>query len=187
MTEMRKLPELVVGTVLLGLIALAGAQDALEATVRWDSYGPVSVDDPLPEFRVELSDSTQLSSADLGAGEGVTMLAFWATWCHACEAEMPALVALDARYDDDELRIVGVNRDDLPMDRRAAQVGAFSSARGMQFPHIYDDGQLARAFGVEAIPHLVLVDPNGRIRYVHLGRVTEKQLAYEVDELLRGG
>ncbi|NVB36874.1 TlpA family protein disulfide reductase [Pseudenhygromyxa sp. WMMC2535] len=175
-------PERIVGALLLVLVAVAGALDLRTGITNWDSYGPVGVDEPLPEFFVELSDGEQLASEDLGGQ--VSLITFWATWCHACGLEMPALAALEDRFAGTQLRIYGVNRDDEPMTRRAAMVEAYMGERGIEFPQIYDDGSMARAFGVEAIPHMVIVGKQGRIRHVHLGRTSERTLAKEIEALL---
>lgn len=178
---LRPLP-VIVGTIVLALVTLAALRDVETSVTNWDSYGPVSVDDPLPAFSVRLDDGTPLAHTDL---EGqVSLLTFWATWCHACEAEMPTITALQSRYASEGLQIYGVNRDSDPIRQRRAKVERFTAANGMRFPQIYDDGQLARGFRVEAIPHMVLVDRDGRIRYVHIGRVSERVLRREIDDLL---
>jgi len=175
--------EIGIGAALVALAVFAGASDLGLSLRDWDSYGPVSVDDPLPSFSVTLADGTPLSDTDL---EGqVSMLTFWATWCHACGLEMPTITAIEERFaDEDDFHIYGVNRDDGPMPERTALVEAYTADRGMGFPQIYDTGELARGFRIEAIPHMVIVDRHARIRYVHLGSVGERTLAREIEALL---
>ena len=43
----------------------------------------------------------------------VVFLNFWATWCTACEAEMPDMQQLAKRYGD-ELVVLAVNRGESP-------------------------------------------------------------------------
>jgi len=174
--------ELTVGAAVLALALVTGARDLGLGIDNWDSFNAVTPGDPLPAFEVELDDGTPLRPADF---EGqVSMLTFWATWCHACDLEMPTIVALDAHYGED-LQVYGVNRDsaDDPRARRA-MVEAHAAAKGMDFAQIYDDGTLAAAFGVERIPYMVLVDKRGEIRHLHLGRVSERTLRSEIDGLL---
>lgn len=175
-------PERIAGLILIALVLVTGLRDLGFSLARWEEYGPVAAGDPLPDFEVELSDGTQLAAADL---EGqVTLLTFWATWCHACGLEMPIIAAVEERFTGTDLRIYGVNRDDEPMPKRAEMVRAYAAERSLDFPHVYDDGHLARIFGVEAIPHLVLVDRRGEIRHVHMGRVGEDTLSEEIEALL---
>lgn len=182
-TEGRKTPQLVAGILILVAALVSGARDLGVGLDNWDSYSPVSVGEALPEFHTQLDDGTALAPADL---EGqVTLLTFWATWCHACGLEMPILSDLERRYAGEaDLVIYGVNRDSgEPLERREL-VEAYLSAHGLSFPQIYDNGQLAAAFGVEQIPYMVIVDRQGMVRHLHLGRTSERTLAKQIDALL---
>lgn len=176
---------LAVGLALVGLSAFTGAMSLSLAIERWDLFAPVGPAEPVPEFAaVALTEGGKLSHAELVAGGQVTMLTFWATWCGACSMQMPTYAALEDRFADTDLRILGVNRDDLPPGHRERAIAAYAAAKQIDFPHALDDGQLARAFRVSGIPHVVLIDRAGQIRYVHVGQVREKVLAREIDELL---
>jgi thioredoxin-related protein len=97
---------------------------------------------------------------------------------------MPILSAIEQRYAGTDLRIYGVNRDSGDPKKRKIAVEKYMTDHELGFSQIYDNGQLARAFKVEAIPHMVLVDKRGQIRRVHLGRVSERTLRNEIDALL---
>lgn len=175
-------PATFVGGLVVTLVLLSAGQDLGISVERWDSYSPVGPSDPVPEFRAQVSDGTVLDPAAL-LGQ-VSLLTFWATWCHACGLEMPILAELEDVYAGTDLRIYGVNRDSGDMREREAAVAAYLAKRELEFPQIFDHGQLAAAFGVEAIPHLVLVDKRGQIRHVHMGRTSERTLRSEIDALL---
>ena len=49
---------------------------------------------------------------------------------------------------------------------------------------VLDSGGVGQAFRVSLIPHLVIVDPAGKIRFVHQGRTSEDTLRGEIDSLL---
>jgi peroxiredoxin len=172
----------IAGALFVALSLLAGARD-LELGIRnWDDAGPVGPRDPVPDFRAQLSDDSVLTPAVF---EGqVSLLTFWATWCHACGLEMPILSAIEQQYAGTDLRIYGINRDSGDLGERKAAVADYMADYQIGFVQAYDDGQLARAFKVEAIPHMVLIDKRGEIRHVHLGRVSERTLADEIDTLL---
>lgn len=183
MNAPRRTPELLIGIFVIALAAFAGARDLGVGLENWDSYSPVGPSDPVPEFEVQLDDGSVLTSASL---EGqVSLLTFWATWCHACGLEMPTVVAIDEAYAGTDLRVYGVNRDSGEIGERRAAVQGYMVERGMGFPQVYDNGALALAFGVEAIPHMVIVDRRGRVRHVHMGQVRERVLRREIDALLR--
>jgi peroxiredoxin len=172
----------VAGCVLVGLVGFTGAVGLGLGIDNWESAQPVGPAEPVPEFEVRLTDGTWLRSGEL---EGqVTMLTFWATWCGACGMQMPTYAALEDRFADDNLQIVGINRDSLPPGEREQVVADYSRRKDIEFPHALDDGRLAEAFRVSGIPHVVLIDRRGRIRHVHVGQVREKVLVREIDSLL---
>jgi cytochrome c biogenesis protein CcmG/thiol:disulfide interchange protein DsbE len=161
----------IVGGLIVALALVSGARDLGIGLENFDSYMKVSRGDPLPE------------SAMLN-GE-VSLLTFWATWCHACGLEMPTVDAIAEHYADrPDVRIYGINRDSGPPKQRREQVTAYLDERELEFPQVYDDGQLAQAFGVEQIPYMVIVDRQGQIRHLHLGQVSERTLRSEIDTLL---
>lgn len=172
----------IVGALFFTLALLSGARDLGLGIRNWDSYSPVGPADPVPEFRARVSDGSVLTNTKL---EGqVSLLTFWATWCHACGLEMPILSAIEQRYAGTDLRIYGVNRDSGDAAEREAAVERYMVDHEIGFAQIYDNGQLAQAFKVEAIPHMVIVDKRGKIRHVHMGRVSERTLGKEIDALL---
>jgi len=62
----------------------------------------------------------RISTADLKGK--VVIVNFWATWCPPCRAEIPDLVALQAKYGG-QLQVIGVSQDEGPLDgvKRFAQ------------------------------------------------------------------
>ncbi|PRQ08681.1 TlpA family protein disulfide reductase [Enhygromyxa salina] len=175
--------QLVVGVVVVALALVTGARDLGISLDNWDSYTPVTRGDPVPQFATQLDDGTPFGPAQL---EGqVSLLTFWATWCHACGLEMPTVAAIERGYAAEPgFAVYGVNRDSGEIKARRKIVAAYLADRELGFPQIYDDGQLARAFGVEQIPYMVLVDKHGNARHMHLGQVSERTLRAEIDALL---
>jgi cytochrome c biogenesis protein CcmG/thiol:disulfide interchange protein DsbE len=179
----KSLPARVVGGLILVIALVSGARDLGIGLGKFDSYLKVTRGDPLPEFAAKLDDGSAFTPATL-AGE-VSVLTFWATWCHACGLEMPTIGAIAQHYaTTPDVRIYGINRDSGPPSQRRKQVTAYLDKRELAFPQVYDDGQLAQAFGVEQIPYMVIVDRRGQIRHLHLGQVSERTLRSEIDSLL---
>lgn len=110
----------------------------------------------------------------LAANEGgVTALVFYSTECPISNAYSPTLNALRAEFDDGSLKLVGLCVDPDLEDEAIAQ-----HAREYQvsFPTARDrDGSLARRLGVTVTPEAVLIDAQGRIRY--LGRIDDQYAA----------
>jgi len=62
-----------------------------------------------PDFSLPLLNGTSVSLADLKGH--VVLLNFWATFCHPCREEMPALQSLWERYKDQGLMVIAVSVD----------------------------------------------------------------------------
>lgn len=95
----------------------------------------------------------------------VTYVDFWASWCAPCAESFPWLNAMQAKYAQRGLKVVGVN-----LDTEAASAERFLKRYPAQFS-IYKDpaGQLAEQYGVEGMPYAVILDANGKIVHRHTG------------------
>lgn len=96
---------------------------------------------------------------------GVTLLVLWAEWCPVCRAELPRIAAAARR--------TGAGLALLSVDTRPhaeARAAAYLAAEGLDDATALVDQDLAaaRALDVTGIPHVLLVDPAGRVA----GRVT---------------
>jgi thiol-disulfide isomerase/thioredoxin len=95
----------------------------------------------------------------------VVMINFWASWCGPCRDEMPQLARLYEKYRASGFTVLAVNIDEDP--RKAA---GLAQQLGMRFPVLLDSGkQVSRLYDLSAMPSTVLVDRDGRVRYVHRG------------------
>ena len=113
---------------------------------------------------------------DLGRFEGkVVVIDFWASWCVPCRRSFPWLNAMQSKYADDGLVIIGVN-----VDRESANADKFLEKFPAGFDIIYDsEANLAKRFGVQAMPSSFVIGRDGTIRNSHLGFKTRKQEEYE--------
>jgi thiol-disulfide isomerase/thioredoxin len=112
----------------------------------------------------------------------VVVLDFWASWCGPCIKAIPVLLQTMAGFPEEKVKFIGVNQSEP-----AEQVKRFIEARGWQFTVALDAGQnVARQYGVQGIPHTVVVAPDGRVAWVKtgFGPNVEKELAEAVQRLL---
>lgn len=105
---------------------------------------------------------------DLGrTPTGVPQLVnIWATWCPPCVAEVPELVAFQARAGA-AVRVVGVLTTDAPQDALR-----FAAQYGVHYANLDDqDGLVKRRF-VSALPGTLFLDRTGRVVYIQRGPFT---------------
>jgi thiol-disulfide isomerase/thioredoxin len=119
---------------------------------------------------------------DAYAGK-VVLLDFWASWCAPCRQSFPWMNGLQQEHEDEGLVIVAVNLD---QDRELAE--AFLAQRPARFRIEYDaPGNIAREFGVQAMPTSFLIDRQGRVRARHAGFRDKQREERErqIDQLLK--
>jgi thiol-disulfide isomerase/thioredoxin len=123
-----------------------------------------------------VADVSAESSLDLTQYQGkVVVLDFWASWCAPCRQSFPWWNTMRAKYADEGLIIVGVNLDNEP---DSALV--FLEEHPADFRIYYDsEKELARKFGVQAMPSSYIIGRNGEIYAKHFGFKVKKQDEYE--------
>lgn len=93
----------------------------------------------------------------------VVALSFWSSRCGTCAAQLAALDALLATYRSAGLVTLAVSVDD-DLDRAAR----FAREHPARFPLLVDRAkEVSRAFGIDRLPSIVLIDRAGIVRYVY--------------------
>lgn len=134
-----------------------------------------------PDFEYTLADGTTHTLSQL-RGKKV-LLNFWATWCGPCRQEMPHLNKLYEKYKASGFVLLGVNVDD-----DTAQAAGVASKLGVTFPVLPDaDKRVSRQYDLSAMPSTVLIDRDGRVRYLHRGYQSGYENTYDrqIRELLK--
>ncbi|MBE7417138.1 MAG: TlpA family protein disulfide reductase [Ideonella sp.] len=142
---------------------------------------PLSPASVAPDFTLRTLEGRNLR---LGEQRGrVVLVNFWATWCGPCRQEMPHLNKLYEKYKASGFMLLGVNVDD-----DTQQAAGVASKLGVTFPVLPDlDKRVSRQYDLSAMPSTVLIDRDGRVRYLHRGYQSGYENTYErqIRELLK--
>ncbi|PYQ69472.1 MAG: hypothetical protein DMG01_29115, partial [Acidobacteria bacterium] len=92
-----------------------------------------------------------------------------------CRAEIPDLIALQAKYGD-RLQVIGISQDEAGVE----VVKRFVAEHAMNYPIVMASPELDKLFpGVAALPTSFVIDRDGRIVQKHVGmlaaRLTEEE------------
>ena len=133
-----------------------------------------------PAFALPTLDGGTIRLSDL-RGQ-VVIMEFWATWCGPCRGSLPSLEAVYKRNRDRGVTVLLVNQ--------AEPVATIRKWLGKRFtaPILLDaDGQLSRAYRIQSIPRLFIVDQAGRLVYEHsgYGGGLERNLRLILEDLLK--
>jgi thiol-disulfide isomerase/thioredoxin len=104
---------------------------------------------------------------------------FWASWCGPCRKENPNVVAAFNKYKDRNFTVLGVSLD------RAGQKDRWLKAihdDNLTWTQVSDlkfwDNEVAKQYGIRAIPQNLLIDPGGKIIAKNIrGEELQKKLA----------
>lgn len=89
---------------------------------------------------------------------------FWASWCGPCRAENPNVVRTFNKFKDKNFTVLGVS-----LDRPNAKDKWMKAIHddGLAWNHVSDlkfwDNEVAKQYGIRAIPQNLLIDPQGKI------------------------
>ena len=145
------------------------------------SAGSLQAGTPAPDFTLESAGGKNLKLSEL-RGE-VVLLNFWATWCAPCQQEMPLLDQLYTQYRRAGFSLLAVNVDSDP-----AKAVAMAKKLRVTFPVLFDKGKrVSRLYDVDAMPSTLIIDRDGRVRFIHRGYRPGYGKIYQqhIKELLR--
>ena len=114
-----------------------------------------------PDFEVKTVDDKTVKLSDF-AGKYV-LLDFWAVWCGPCVAQTPHLKDTCAAFKDDpRFRMIGLSLDPhIKAPRDYAKKNGLGWIMG--FLGEWSKSDLPNQYGVEGIPSIFLIGPDGKI------------------------
>jgi len=148
--RLRRLAVPLAASLALPCAAIAAAATPSQA----GDVAPVYVGETVKGERVELGKY---------AGQAV-VISFWATWCPYCLKELPILHGIQ-KAAKGKVHVIAINTEDRKTFHKVAGI-----LRELEIEMTYDPDETAReAYGVNGIPHLVVIGRDGRIVNVFRG------------------
>jgi thiol-disulfide isomerase/thioredoxin len=113
----------------------------------------------------------------------VLVVNYWATWCPPCREEMPMFSLLHDKYQDQGVQFVGIGIDSVDKIRE------FQTKEKVSYPLLvgtFDAMTSSQRLGntAQALPFTVIIDRQGRLDLVKLGKLTEAELESKLQALV---
>ena len=123
-----------------------------------------------PELQLE----TWLSEKPKMEGKFI-LLDFWATWCGPCKKGIPHMNALSQKFEDNMVVIAISKESEAKVKKMNYPVIEYYSAMDVS-------GKLNSVYGIKGIPHAVLIDPDGFVRWEGFPTLSGHKLTSSVIE-----
>ena len=147
-----------IAVALLALLAFGVANDgtssSLDAEVTSGHFPAV------PTAHMQLPLLASGGNESLASLRGhVVMVSFFAGWCDGCQADAGVVESAERRLEKAGGTVIGVTYDDSSSDALS-----YMRRYHLDIPVLHDaNGNLASAFGVDAVPETFIVDAQGKI------------------------
>ena len=124
----------------------------------------------LPNVRLQDIDGNTVQTGSISNDGKPIFISFWATWCKPCLRELKAIHEVYPDWQDE----TGVKMIIVSIDQAqdANRVKPLVDGFGWEYEVLLDpNGDFKRAMNVQNVPHVFVLDGNGKIVYNHTGYV----------------
>lgn len=116
---------------------------------------------PAPAFSLPAADGKPVSLAGLHGR--YVYVDFWASWCGPCKQSFPWMNQLQAKLGGQHFQVLAIN-----VDEKQSDAARFLAEVPPSFTVVFDGkGVTPAAYGVQGMPTSFLVDPDGKVVFVH--------------------
>ena len=139
----------------------------------------------LPSVKLKDINGKTVDTALLSNDGKPFIISFFATWCKPCNRELKAINEVYADWQDETgVKVVAISIDEA---QNSQKVKPMVDAAGWEYEVLLDpNSDFRRAMGVNMIPHVFVVDGNGKVAESRSGYTEggEQHLIEKVKELL---
>ena len=139
----------------------------------------------LPSVKLKTLDGKTVNTAKLSNDGKPFIISFFATWCKPCNRELKAIQEVYADWQDETgVKVYAVSIDQA---QNIQKVKPLADQNGWEFDILLDpNSDFKRALGVSMIPHVLILDGEGKIVERHGGYTEggEQHLIEKVREIL---
>lgn len=148
---------------------------------RLNALQNTAVGKKFTDLKAKTPDGKEIALSNYAGKDKYVLVDFWASWCPPCRKEAPELVKVYNQYKSKGFEIVGVSLD----SKKEAWEKGIKDLK-LTWPQISDlkywDTELGASYGVNSIPHMVLLDKDGTI----LAKgINAQELSEKLAELLK--
>ena len=132
-----------------------------------------------PNFTLLDTDGNNVSLSDYKGK--VVIINFWTTWCGPCRYEIPDLVQLYEKYNQD-LIVLGISLD---YDGPAVVPQFEERIGGVNYPLLYGNNNISNLYGgVTGVPTTFIIDRNMQVFKKYLGYRSPEVIEKDINELI---
>ena len=124
----------------------------------------------LPNVQLKDINGNTVQTGSISNNGKPVIISFWATWCKPCLRELKAIHEVYPDWQDE----TGVKMIIVSIDQAqdAHRVKPMVDGFGWEYEVLLDpNGDFKRAMNVQNVPHVFVLDGNGKIVYNHAGYV----------------
>lgn len=108
----------------------------------------------------------------------------WATYCIPCIGQIPALKALDKKYEGRNIRFVSISVDATKDKQKWKNFVAANKLTGIQLFANGTESEFHKYFNVFGIPRFILIGPDGKVLAEDALQATDPELQKQLDGYL---
>lgn len=142
--------------------------------------GCTAVQAQIPSVQLTTLNGEAVNASTLSNDGKPFIVSFFATWCMPCAKEMTSVSKVyDTWQSETGVKYFAISTD---QPQTASKVKPWIESKGFNFDVLLDsNAELARHYGVQSIPYILIFDGNGNLVHKHTGyRDGDENALYEV-------